>query len=94
MIDYGDFRVRLAPIAAVMRQHRKQVLGMSAVEFSRAAGPYDQYVSVLESGLGLRNPTIGKLVHWAKMAQAQEFGLYVVLNGVTTDVSLIDERGE
>jgi hypothetical protein len=90
--DYGDISGRLSPLCAVMREQRKKVLHMTGLEFAEAAGAHENYTYLMESRHGLRNPTLGKLVQWVETAQAQEFGLYVVLNDVYTDVPLIEGR--
>jgi len=85
-----DFQARLKPLGLVMREHRITRLQMSQENLSHQAGKGDTWLNELESGKGIQNPSLSRLVAWARAVQAQEFGLYVVLHNAFTDVPLLD----
>lgn len=89
-----DMRERLKPLCAVLRQHRITRLQVSGQALSEQAGKGQTWVTDLENGNRIGNPQLSRLILWANLVQAQEFGLYVTLNDVYTDIPLLTEKPE
>jgi transcriptional regulator with XRE-family HTH domain len=75
-----DISNELRPFAALMRQRRKE-LKLTADGASKLAGKGFTWLTELETGKGIRNPQITRLVAWAQALDVQELGLYVVIDG-------------
>lgn len=84
-----DLSAKLQPLRDVMRQHRTRTLQIPGAELSHAAGMGDTWITEMENRRSSENPALSRLVKWAGMIHAQEFGLYIVLNNIYTDVPLL-----
>lgn len=79
---------KLQPLRKLLRTHRKQNLKRPQVDLAHSLGMGDTWITDLE--IGRRGMGVGTMIRWVEAVEAQEFGLYIVLNGVYTDIPLID----
>jgi transcriptional regulator with XRE-family HTH domain len=49
------------------------------------------WITELESGRGTVNPRLERFIDWAEALGAQEFGIYVVLDGDYISATLVGE---
>ena len=83
-----DLSEKLAPVIRAMREYREQ-MGLTGREVSTLAGYTATWCTELESGTGLKNPTVSRLVRLAGALEVQEFGVYVVIDGHHTAAPLV-----
>lgn len=88
-----DLTEKLTPFIDAMRNQRRD-LAMSLSAVSRAAGAHRTWASTLENGEGCANPALSKLADWAQAVEAQEFGIYVVIDGHHTSVPIFGDDDE
>jgi transcriptional regulator with XRE-family HTH domain len=88
-----DLSNELRPFAVLMRQRRKD-LKLTADRASKLAGKGFTWLTELETGKGIRNPQITRLVAWAQALDVQELGLYVVIDGHFTAVPVLENYDE
>jgi hypothetical protein len=88
-VNDNEVYTRLAPLRRMMREHRSQTMRVTARQLSAKWGKGPTWICEMELGHFSRNPGLERLTNWAVANEAQEFGLYIVLNNVYTDIPLI-----
>jgi len=87
------FNEQLRPLTQLLRRRRKE-LKLTSEEVSTLAGNGCTWTTALETGKGTNNPSVGVLARWCETLGAQEFGVYVVIDGHHTAVPVFETEDQ
>jgi transcriptional regulator with XRE-family HTH domain len=88
-----NFSEQLRPFTQLLRKRRRE-LKLTAEEVGALAGFGQTWCTELETGKGTSNPSVRRLTSWTQALGAQEFGVYVVIDGHYTAVPVFETDDE